>query len=105
MSASTTTAGAGINARLPAIFKVLPGERLSPRAVYAPANIPIELVLISRDGRAHHATLRTAKPRSLAVSPGGRAERLIPGLPAGTYRLYVDGAPRAALRVGFGPGP
>lgn len=102
-AASRPTAGSG--ARLPAIFKILPRDRLSPPAVYAPAHIPIELVLISRDGRSHRAVLRTPAPRILTVPAGGRTEKLLPGLAAGTYRLDVDGRTRGALRVGGGPGP
>jgi hypothetical protein len=105
VTASGSGTTAGTNVRLPAIFKILPRDRLSPAAVYAPAHIPIELVLISRDGRAHRAVLHTPKPQRLTVAAGGRAEKLLPGLPAGTYRLDVDGRTRGALHVGVGPGP
>ena len=102
-SASRTTAGT--NVRLPATFKILRADRLSPPGVYAPAHIPIELILISRDGRSHRAALRTPRPRTLVVPANGRAERLVPGLGKGNYPLEVDGRTRGALHVGFGPGP
>jgi len=90
---------------LPARFTILAGDKLRPPAVYAPAHIPIELIIVSGDGRSHRVVLHTPRLRSLTVAPHGRAEKLIPALRAGTYALYVDGKARGALHIGGAPGP
>ncbi len=67
-----------------------------------PAHIPLELIVVSQDGRAHRARLDTPASRSISVPPNGRAEQLLPALPSGTYRLSIDGKPRGALHVRAG---
>jgi hypothetical protein len=69
-----------------------------------PAQIPIELILVSSVGRAHQVVLGTRPPRSLTVPPHTRAEKLVPALARGTYRLDVDGVPRGTLHIGPAPG-
>jgi len=109
----TTIAGTDINgspppvrahAEIPAVFTVLPGG-VGPRTVSVPAALPVELTVLSRDGRPHTAVLRSPTPHALSVPAGGRASVLVSGLKAGTYALELDGADRAALVVGVAPGP
>jgi hypothetical protein len=91
--------------RIPATFKIQPGVRLEPPTVSAPAQLDIQLTLISLDGKVHHAVLRAIKPYPLTVPANGRATVLVPGQRAGHYALDVDGRPRAALVIGVQPGP
>jgi hypothetical protein len=73
--------------------------------VSAPAKIPIQVTLVSADGRVHHAVLRTPRPYPVTVPAGGRATVLVPAQLAGRYALDVDGRPRGALIIGVQPGP
>jgi hypothetical protein len=88
--------------RLAAPFTILGSGAVSPAALTVRAQIPLELVVDSRDGRAHRARLDTPASSPVSVPANGRAEQLLPALAAGTYRLIVDGQPRAALRVRSG---
>jgi hypothetical protein len=99
-SASSSTATAGTNVRVLARFTVLRSGALSPPTVTVPAHIPIELVVIAADGRAHRALLHIPNPRPLAVPKSRPAEQLIPALPRGSYPLDIDGRRRGTLRVG-----
>jgi hypothetical protein len=100
------TSSAGVsNARLPATFKIGAGGRLSPSTVYAPAGIPVELTVISGDGRRHRVVVRTPAAHVLPVPANGRVSVLLRGLKAGRYVLLVDGVARGALQVGGAPGP
>jgi hypothetical protein len=93
------------HAEVPAIFNVLASGSLSPRTVSVPAALPVELTVVSNDGRRHTAVLRSPSPHALSVPAGGRASVLVSGLTVGTYALELDGADRAALVVGVAPGP
>ncbi|HWE60038.1 MAG TPA: hypothetical protein VG228_10130, partial [Solirubrobacteraceae bacterium] len=93
------------HAEVPAVFNVLAGGSLSPPTVSVPAALPVELTVVSRDGRRHTAVLRSPSRHALSVPAGGRASLLVSGLKRGTYALELDGADRAALVVGVAPGP
>jgi hypothetical protein len=101
-SATSSTPSAGTNVRLAAPFTILDGGAVTPAVVTVRAQIPLELVVDSRDGRGHRARLDTPASPPIVVPAHGRAEQLLPALPAGSYRLIVDGRPRAALRVRAG---
>ena len=98
-SRTSSTAGAGTNVRLPARFTILPSGRLSQPTVSVLAHIPLELIVVSRDGRAHRAELHIQAAHPLTVPANRPAEQLIPALPPGTYPLSIDGRRRGALRV------
>jgi hypothetical protein len=91
--------------RLPATFTVTAGGALSPPTVTAPAHIPVLLTVVSGDGRAHRAVLRTAASHELMVPAHGRASVLLRGLKNGRYALDIDGTAKGALIVGGFPGP
>ena len=88
--------------RIAAPFTILAGGAVSPALLTVRAQIPLELVVVSRDGHAHRARLVTPVSPPVSVPANGRAEQLLPALAAGTYRLIVDGQPRAALHVRAG---
>ena len=96
-----STSGA-TNVRLPAIFTIGAGGKLSPPVVTAPAGVTIELTLLSGDGHAH---LVTFMGRRFSVSPGHPASARLTRLRRGRYALVVDGATRDALVIGGQPGP
>jgi hypothetical protein len=98
-STASNTPTAGVNVRLPARFTILPGAAVSPPTVTVPARIPLELIVVSKDGRAHRVRLEVPSSRPISVPPGSRVEQLLPALPSGTYGLLVDGERRAALHV------
>jgi hypothetical protein len=89
---------------VPARFTILSSGSVSPPTVTIPAHLPVELIVISNGG-AHRITLRTPHPTTLTVQAHGQAEKLIDGLPAGSYPLHVDGAAKAVLTIGGAPGP
>ena len=93
------------NARLPATFTILRSGALSPPTVTAPAHLPVQVTVISGDGRAHKAVLHTPTVYALSVPARGRATVLIADLKSGRYPLVVDGAARGALVIGGAPGP
>jgi hypothetical protein len=99
-SSTSSTPTAGINVRLPARFTILASSAVSPRTVRTKAQIPLELIVVAKDGRAHRARLDTPASKPIRVPPNGLVEQLLPALPAGSYNLIVDGLPRAVLRVG-----
>ena len=99
-SSTSSTPTAGINVRLPARFTILASGAVSPRTVSTKAQIPLELIVVSMDGRVHRARLDTPASKPIRVPPNGLVEQLLPALPAGSYNLIVDGQPRAVLRVG-----
>jgi len=107
-STTSSVSGAGggsANARVPATFTILTGDKLEPSTVSAPAQFAVQLTLISADGRVHHAVLRAVIPYPMTVPAHGRVVILVPGQRAGRYALDVDGAPRAFLVIGPQPGP
>jgi hypothetical protein len=83
----------------------VPGGSLNPPTITAPAHIPVQLTVVSGDGRSHQVVLRTEPPRALAVPAHGRATVLIAGLRVGRYTLDVDSKPRGGLAIGGAPGP
>jgi hypothetical protein len=100
----TTSAGGGTQARLPATFTIRAGG-VQPPTVSAPLSVPVYLTLVSGDGRAHTAQLRTFRPRTLRVPAHGRTSVLLTGLPAGRYVIEIDGVTNAAVVIGVQPGP
>jgi len=104
-STSTAPPPPQAHAEVPALFSVTSGESVTPPTISVPVAIPVQLTVVSRDGRAHTAVLRSPIPHTLAVPAGGRASTLVSGLRAGRYALQIDGADRAALVVGVQPGP
>ncbi len=102
---TTATATTGsINVRVPARFTILANGSVSPPTVAIPAHLPVELIVVS-NGAAHRITLRTPHPAIVTVQAHGQAEKLIDGLPAGSYPLLLDGARKATLSIGGSPGP
>jgi hypothetical protein len=93
------------NARIPATFTIVPGGALSPPTITAPAHLPVQVTVISGDGRAHKAVLHTPTVYVLAVPAHGRATVLIADLKTGRYPMDVDGTARGALVIGGAPGP
>jgi hypothetical protein len=93
------------NARIPATFTIAPGGSLNPPTITAPAHLPVQVTVISGDGRAHKAVLHTPTMYVLAVPARGRASVLIADLKVGRYALDIDGTPRGALVIGGAPGP
>ncbi|MGO9889314.1 MAG: hypothetical protein ACLP0L_15560 [Solirubrobacteraceae bacterium] len=81
------------------------GGSLSPPTITAPAHIPVQVTVVSGDGRSHRVLLQTPRPHALAVAAHGHATVLIADLPLGRYALDVDGTPRGALVIGGAPGP
>ena len=98
-STTASTATAGTNVRVLARFTILKGGAVSPSTATVPADVPIELAVVSRDGRAHRAVLHIPAEKELIVPAHGTAERLIPGLPVGTYALGIDGMPRGSVHA------
>jgi len=104
--ASQTTGGAPPeDARIPATFTIGRGGSLTPPTVTAPAHIPVQVTVISGDGRSHTVVLRTPTSYVLTVPAHGRATVLIASLKLGRYALDVDGTARGALVIGGAPGP
>jgi hypothetical protein len=96
----TATTGS-INVRVPARFTILPTGSVTPPTVTIPADLPVELIVVS-DAQPHRITLRKT---AISVKAHGQAEALIDGLKPGSYPLKVDGAPKAVLTIGGNPGP
>ena len=93
------------DARIPATYTIVPGGSLNPPTITAPAHIPVQLTVVSGDGRSHLVVLRTEPPRTLTVPAHGHATVLIAGLRVGRYTLDVDSKPRGGLAIGGAPGP
>jgi hypothetical protein len=100
--ATSSTPSAGTNVRLAARFTIRAGGAVSPAVVTVRAQIPLELIVVSRDGRGHRARLDTPASPPVSVPANGQVEQLLPALSAGTYRLVIDGRPRAALHARAG---
>lgn len=100
---TTTTGSSGV--RLPATFTIGAGGGLSPLSVTAPAGVPIELTVISGDGKPHQVVLKAPHPQTLGVPAGGRASTAVTRLPAGQHPIEVDGATKGSLVIGGQPGP
>jgi hypothetical protein len=96
-----TTATGGVNVRVPARFTIRADGSVTPPTVTIPADLPVELIVVS-NRRPHRIALRAT---TLTVRPHAQAEALIDGLAAGSYPLEVDGVPKAVLRIGGNPGP
>jgi len=93
------------NARIPATFTITREGSLNPPTVTAPADFPVQVTVISGDGRAHKVVLHAPTVYVLAVPARGRGTVLIADLKAGHYALDVDGVARGALVIGGAPGP
>ena len=96
---------AGAGARIRAQFTIRRGGAVSPRQITVPAHIPVELSVVSHDGRAHRVLLRAPGARPFTVPAHGQASRRFNRLAAGVYTLAIDGAKKAALDIGGAPGP
>jgi hypothetical protein len=81
------------------------GDQVNPPTINAPASIPIQLTIISGDGKAHTALVRTSPPHTLHVAPHGRATLLLGAQPDGRYVIVIDHSGLASLVVGGAPGP
>jgi hypothetical protein len=99
---TTTSPPPEAHAEIPALYTVTNGGSVIPSTISVPAAIPVELTVLSRDGRAHTATL---KGHTLRIPAGGRASVLISGLNAARYPLTIDGRDRGTLVIGTQPGP
>jgi hypothetical protein len=104
-AAPQTNGAPPTNARLPATYTILRGGSLSPPTITVPAQIPVQVTVISGDGRSHRVLLRTPTTYVLAVPAHGRAGVLITGPKTGRYPLDVDGTARGLLVIGGAPGP
>jgi hypothetical protein len=104
-TAPRTTSPPPTDERLPATYTIEPGGSLNPPAVTAPAHIPVQLTVVSGDGRPHRVLLHTPVAHALAVPGHGRAAVFLRGLKLGRYALDVDGVARGALVIGGAPGP
>jgi hypothetical protein len=83
----------------------LRGGRLRPPTVSTPAFLAVQFSVVNLDRAARVVVVRVDRDYRLNVGPGGRAARLIPGQPAGTYPVLVGGRRRGALVFGGEPGP
>jgi hypothetical protein len=93
------------NVRIPAAFVIRTGGAVTPPLISAPANVTIELQLHNQDAKAHRVQLSVAHFASISVPAGGSRTTDVTGTPKGTYRLLIDGAPKARIIVGAVPGP
>jgi peptidoglycan DL-endopeptidase CwlO len=93
------------NVRIPAAFVIRAGGAVTPPLISAPANVTIELQLHNQDAKAHRVTLSVPHFASISVPAGASKTTDVTGAPKGTYRLLVDGAPKARVVVGAVPGP
>lgn len=100
---TTTTGASGV--RLPATFAIRAQGALAPATVTAPSGVPVQLTVISEDGKPHRVVLQTPQPRALSVPAEGRAQATLTGLAKGQYPLQVDGATKGSLVIGGQPGP
>jgi hypothetical protein len=87
------------------MFTVLAAGRVSPPTITIPAHYPVELTVVSRDGRAHQAVLRTTNQYRLSVPAHGHVSVRVPSPRVGQYALEVDGSRAATLVIGGQPGP
>lgn len=105
IATSPASSGGVQIAHVPATFTVGRGDSVNPLIVSAPVHVPIELAVISGDGRPHRVRVRISSPRSLTVPARGRASVLLSGLAAGRYIVEIDGVSGAALDIGGEPAP
>ena len=98
--------GGSSGARIPATFTIKAGGQANPSSVNAPALVPIQVTIVSGDGKPHTALIRTSPPHTLRVAAGAHASLLLPGQQDGRYVIVLDrGAGLATLLVGGAPGP
>ena len=90
--------------RVDAQFTVRGGQ-LSPSMVTTPAFLAVQVSVRNLDGATREVIVRADRAYRLTVGPGRRATRLIPGQPAGTYAVLVQGRRRGELVFGGEPGP
>jgi hypothetical protein len=90
--------------RQPAAF-TLSAADVRPVSIAVAPFLAVALSVVNEDAAAHTVKL-VGTDVSFRVPPGGRVERRLPGLKAGTYTVAVDGGKAAAsLRVGDDAGP
>jgi hypothetical protein len=90
--------------RVDAAF-TLRGGRLRPATVTTPAFLAVSLSVRNLDPVARVVVVRADRDYRLAVGPGRRAARQIPGQRAGAYPVLVGGRRRGTLVFGGEPGP
>jgi hypothetical protein len=90
------------HARIPVTFVIEPGGLVTPSAVSVPASVPIQLTIVSADGKPHRALVQGSY---LIVPAGGRRTVLIHGLRAGRYPVTIDEVTQVTIVVGAQPGP
>lgn len=90
---------------MPATFTITAGGSLDPPTISVPAGFPVELTVVSGDGKAHRVVVRTPVAQTLKVPAHGRASVRLTKLRPGGYTLEVDGAARGTLEIGGQPGP
>ncbi len=93
------------NVRIPAAFVIRAGGAVTPPLICAPPTVTIELQLHNQDAKAHRVTLSVPRFGGVAVPAHGTTTTDVTGAPKGTYRLLIDGAPKARIVVGAVPGP
>jgi hypothetical protein len=91
--------------RIPAAFVIGAGGAVTPPLISTPANVTIELQLRNQDAKAHRVMLSVPRFGGVGVPAHATTTTDVTGVPKGTYRLLVDGAPRARIVVGTVPGP
>jgi hypothetical protein len=102
---SSTTSSGAPRTRMPADF-VVRGGKLVPAGISGPSGIPVDVSVVSGDGKAHTLLIEVPpKPRTLSVAPGGKATLRIQGLKAGAYGIELDGHVAGGLVIGRQPGP
>jgi hypothetical protein len=83
----------------------LRGGRLRPSTVSTPAFLAVQFSVVNLDRVARVVVVKADRDYRLRLAAGRRAERQIPGQPAGSYPVLVDGRRRGALVFGGEPGP
>jgi hypothetical protein len=83
-------------------FVIEPGGVVTPASVSVPASVPIQLTIVSADGKPHRALLQGS---FLIIPAGGRRTVLLHGLKAGRYPLTIDEVTQVTIVVGGQPGP
>jgi hypothetical protein len=78
---------------------------VSPPVVSVPSGVGIELHVTNHGSSAATVALGSPAHPSVHVAPGGTRTVHTGGLQDGTYRILVNGTPRAQLMIGAQGGP
>ncbi len=87
---------------MPVTFTVGAGGKVTPPTVSVPAALPVQLTVVSADGKPHRVLIHGS---FLIVPAGGRRTVLVPALRKGRYPLTVDEVTQVTIVAGVGPGP